>query len=74
MMADNFPVAIFAGNDPGYFHRQIQRAFVGDKGRGARDVDQIGVRLLGDDVGELNGARTPSRQRAEIGATPSLPR
>jgi len=53
-MADDLPVAVFANDHPGDLHDQRLGPLLDDKGRRARDIDQVGRYLRRLDVGELN--------------------
>jgi len=66
-MADDFPVAVLANDHPGDFHRQRLGIRLDDKGRRARDVDQVASHLRRPDVAELHSRRRPPRQAGEIG-------
>ena len=64
-MADDFPFAVFAGDDPGDLDRQ--GPFIECERNRARDVDQIGADGCRDEIGELSAGRLPSRQSVEVG-------
>src|SRR6267142_1417878 len=66
-MADDLPIAVLANDYPGDFHLQRLGILLDDKGRRARDVDQVGSCLRRQDIGELHGWRMPPRQAGEIG-------
>src|SRR5277367_1914852 len=72
-MADDAPLPVFARDDPAYLDRQRHRAFIEKERCRARKVDQIEADLCGPGIAELNGRRTPSGQRIEIGRNTLLP-
>jgi hypothetical protein len=53
-MADNFPLAVLADDYPGDLHDQRLGILLDDKGRSARDIDQVGRNMRGPDIGELD--------------------
>ena len=73
VMADDAPLTVFARDDPAYLDRQRGALSSGKNDAVPAKLIKSGLTCAVAGIAELNGRRTPSRQRIEIGRNTLLP-